>query len=121
MEKVGSGVLVVIIAILTALFVASAVSGIERGIQWLSNINMVLAVVLALIVFIGGPTLFILNVIPNAVGSFIGDLPEMASRTAASGDSTMSSWLSSWLSPPLASLWCAPSPFAICTRPTMTV
>ena len=96
MEKVGSGVLVVIIAILTALFVASAVSGIERGIQWLSNINMVLAVVLALIVFIGGPTLFILNVIPNAVGSFIGDLPEMASRTAASGDSTMSSWLSSW-------------------------
>ncbi len=96
MEKVGSGVLVVIIAILTALFVASAVSGIERGIQWLSNINMVLAVILALIVFIGGPTLFILNVIPNAVGSFIGDLPEMASRTAASGDSTMSSWLSSW-------------------------
>ncbi|TAP25176.1 BCCT family transporter [Arthrobacter sp. S41] len=96
MEKVGSGVLVVIIAILTALFVASAVSGIERGIQWLSNINMVLAVILALIVFIGGPTLFILNVIPNAVGAFIGDLPQMASRTAASGDSTMSSWLSSW-------------------------
>ncbi|SCC38412.1 BCCT family transporter [Arthrobacter sp. NIO-1057] len=96
LEKVGSGVLVVIIAILTALFVASAVSGIERGIQWLSNINMVLAVILALIVFIGGPTLFILNVIPNAVGSFIGDLPQMASRTAASGDETMSSWLSSW-------------------------
>ncbi|MGN0126889.1 BCCT family transporter [Glutamicibacter soli] len=96
MEKVGSGVLVVIIAILTALFVASAVSGIERGIQWLSNTNMVLAVLLALIVFIGGPTLFILNVIPNAIGSFIGDLPQMASRTAASGDEAVSSWLSSW-------------------------
>lgn len=96
MEKVGSGVLVVIIAILTALFVASAVSGIERGIQWLSNTNMVLAVILALIVFIGGPTLFILNVIPNAIGSFIGDLPQMASRTAASGDEAVSSWLSSW-------------------------
>ena len=93
---VGTGVLVVIIAILTALFVASAVSGIERGIQWLSNINMVLAVILALIVFIGGPTLFILNVIPNAIGSFIGDLPQMASRTAAAGDEAMSSWLSSW-------------------------
>ena len=96
MEKVGSGVLVVIIAILTALFVASAISGIERGIQWLSNTNMVLAVILALIVFIGGPTLFILNVIPNAIGSFIGDLPQMASRTAASGDAAVSSWLSSW-------------------------
>ena len=92
---VGTGVLVVIIAILTTLFVASAISGIERGIQWLSNINMVLAVIIALIVFIGGPTLFILNLIPNAIGSFLGDLPQMASRTAA-GDDTMASWLSSW-------------------------
>ncbi|GAA1416151.1 BCCT family transporter [Glutamicibacter uratoxydans] len=96
MQSVGSGILVIIIAILTAMFVASAVSGIERGIQWLSNTNMVLAVVLALIIFIGGPTLFILNVIPNAIGSFIGDLPQMASRTAAAGDDAMSSWLSSW-------------------------
>ncbi|MGR6900461.1 BCCT family transporter [Glutamicibacter sp. BSL13] len=96
MENVGSGILVIIIAILTALFVASAVSGIERGIQWLSNTNMVLALVLALIVFIGGPTLFILNVIPNAIGAFIRDLPEMASRTAASTDGTMADWLSSW-------------------------
>jgi len=96
MSSVGSGVLVLIIAILTAMFVASAVSGIERGIQWLSNINMVLAVALALVVFIGGPTLFILNVIPNAVGSFIADLPQMASRTASSGDSDTASWLSSW-------------------------
>ena len=38
---------VVIIAVLTCAFVASAVSGIERGIQWLSNINMVLAAILA--------------------------------------------------------------------------
>ena len=53
--EIGTPVLVVIVAILTACFVASAVSGISRGIQWLSNINMVLAVVLALIVFIAGP------------------------------------------------------------------
>lgn len=96
LPNVGSVALVLIIAILTALFVASAVSGIERGIQWLSNINMVLAVVLAIIVFVGGPTLFILNLIPNAVGSFISDLPAMASRTASSGDGAMATWLSSW-------------------------
>lgn len=94
MNNVGSDILVIIIAILTTLFVASAVSGIERGIQWLSNANMVLAVILAVLVFIGGPTLFILNVFPNAVGSFIADLPKMASRTAASGD--VATWLSSW-------------------------
>ncbi len=96
LDDVTSPVLVIIIAILTACFVMSAVSGIEKGIQWLSNINMVLAVIIALIVFIGGPTLFILNVIPSAVGSFIGELPDMASRTAATGGQTVSDWLSSW-------------------------
>jgi choline/carnitine/betaine transport len=95
MSNVSSPVLVIIIAILTAAFVASAVSGVEKGIQWLSNINMVLAVIVALIVFIGGPTLFILNVIPSSVGSFIQDLPQLASRTAADGQG-VNDWLSSW-------------------------
>ncbi len=96
MDEVGSPVLVIIIAVLTACFVASAVSGIERGIQWLSNINMVLAVLLAVIVFIGGPTLFILNVIPSTIGDFIQELPHMASRTAANGDQSVSDWLGTW-------------------------
>ena len=88
--------LVAIIAVLTACFVASAISGIERGIQWLSNINMVLAVLLAIIVFVGGPTLFILNIIPSAIGDFINELPTMASRTAAVGNTELTDWLSSW-------------------------
>ena len=96
LSDVTSPILVLIIAILTAAFVASAVSGIERGIQWLSNINMVLAVILALIVFIGGPTLFILNAIPSSVGAFIEQLPTMASRTAADGGQSVSDWLSTW-------------------------
>ena len=85
-DKVSSGTLVAIIAVLTACFVASAISGIEKGIQWLSNINMVLAVLLAIIVFVGGPTLFILNIIPSAIGDFINELPAMASRSAAVGN-----------------------------------
>ena len=63
--EVGNGVLVGIIAVLTAAFVLSAVSGVAKGIQWLSNINMVLAVALALFVFIVGPTVFILNLVPD--------------------------------------------------------
>ncbi|AFR27381.1 betaine/carnitine/choline transporter (BCCT) family protein [Arthrobacter sp. Rue61a] len=94
--EVGTPVLVVIVAILTFCFVASAVSGISRGIQWLSNINMVLAVVLALIVFVAGPTLFILNLIPSAVGDYARDLAEMSSRTEAVGDDSLRSWMTSW-------------------------
>ncbi len=94
--SVGSGVLVGIIAVLTAAFVASAVSGIARGIQWLSNINMVLALVLAVFVFVLGPTIFILNLIPDAVGSYFSDLGEMAARTEATGGDPMAAWLRGW-------------------------
>jgi choline/carnitine/betaine transport len=94
--SVGNGVLVGIIAVLTAAFVASAVSGVERGIQWLSNINMVLALVLAVFVFVVGPTIFILNLIPDAVGSYFSDLGEMAARTEATGGDPMAAWLRGW-------------------------
>ncbi|GHE09061.1 BCCT family transporter [Klenkia taihuensis] len=90
---VGSGVLVVIIAVLTMAFVASAVSGISRGIQWLSNTNMVLALVLAVFVFVVGPTVLILNLLPTALGSYFSDLGEMAARTEASGGDAMATWL----------------------------
>ncbi|UZX03191.1 BCCT family transporter [Arthrobacter sp. CDRTa11] len=96
MGEIGTPVLVAIVAVLTTCFVASAVSGISRGIQWLSNINMVLAVVLALIVFVAGPTLFILNLIPAAVGDYARDLAEMSSRTEAVGDEALRSWMSGW-------------------------
>ncbi len=93
--KVGNAVLVIIIAALTAAFVLSAVSGVARGIQWLSNINMVLAIVLALFLFVVGPTVFILNMLPTSLGSYIGDLPSMAARTGASGPET-NEWLQLW-------------------------
>ncbi|GAA1515903.1 BCCT family transporter [Kribbella lupini] len=96
MDKAGNGVLVAVIAILTAAFVASAVSGVAKGIQWLSNINMVLAVVLAVFVFVVGPTVLILNLVPTAIGDYFRDLADMAARTEASGGDAMAEWLSGW-------------------------
>ncbi|MCI1255125.1 BCCT family transporter [Corynebacterium provencense] len=95
-DSVGNSLLILIIAILTACFVASAASGISRGIQWLSNINMVLALLLAVLVFIGGPTLFILNIIPQTVGNFIDQLPHMASRTPSDDQPELKEWMSGW-------------------------
>lgn len=88
--------LVLVITVLTVAFILSAVSGIARGIQWLSNINMVLAVVLAAFVFLAGPTLFMLNFLPTAIGDYIAELPTMASRTGIAGGEEMEAWLSSW-------------------------
>ena len=93
---VGNAVLVVIIVVLTLAFVASAVSGMARGIQYLSNTNMVLALVLAVFVFVVGPTVLILNLVPSAIGSYFSDLGEMAARTEASGGDAMATWLRGW-------------------------
>ncbi|MCR8896866.1 BCCT family transporter [Gordonia sp. GONU] len=89
--------LVAVIAILTAAFVASAVSGIARGIQWLSNINMVLAVVLATFVFVVGPTIFILNLLPTTLGAYATDLTTFAGRSDATVTSDAGQqWLADW-------------------------
>ncbi|MDT9592285.1 BCCT family transporter [Nocardioides zeae] len=99
--EVGNAVLIAIIAGLTAAFIVSAVSGVARGIQWLSNINMVLALTLASFVFVVGPTVFILDMLPSTLGAYGGDLAEMAGRvpsdTGTASDGTdAAGWLSSW-------------------------
>ncbi len=93
--EVGNGVLVGIIAVLTVCFVLSAVSGVAKGIQWLSNINMVLALTLAVFVFVVGPTMFILDIIPTSIASYVRELPTMAGRTNADGEAA-AAWLSSY-------------------------
>ena len=96
LDSIVTTLLVAIIALLTTAFVASAVSGVAKGIQWLSNINMVLAAVLALVVFIGGPTIVILNLLPTAIGDYFSELTRMASLTAATGGDVTATWLSGW-------------------------
>ena len=95
-ENLGRIGLVVLISVLTICFILSAVSGVARGIQLLSNINMVLALVLALFVFLVGPTVLILDLLPTTLGTYFADLPTMASRTQAAGGPELQAWLSSW-------------------------
>jgi len=95
-DHVGTPILVIIIAVLTAAFVASAVSGVAKGIQWLSNINMVLAGLLVVFLFVVGPTILMLNLVPTSVASFIGELPQMAGRTDSTAGKGVADWLSLW-------------------------
>lgn len=95
-DDVTNTVLVLIIVVLTICFIFSAVSGVEKGIQWLSNTNMVLAFVLAAFVFVVGPTIFILNLVPTSLGTYMQHLMEYAARTNAQGESGIKGWLSGW-------------------------
>ena len=70
-------------------FVVSAITGVHRGIQWLSNTNMVLAVFLLLFLFVVGPTVFILNTFTESIGGYLANLIPMSFRTASYGDSAV--------------------------------
>lgn len=71
---------IVLIAIFTVLFLVSAQTGLKRGIKYLSNINITLALIILLFVLFFGPTLFILNFFTSNIGSYIQNLPEMSLR-----------------------------------------
>ncbi|MDO5711346.1 MAG: BCCT family transporter [Micrococcales bacterium] len=84
---------VAVIAFLTVCFVVSAVSGIDRGIQWLSNANAIAAGALVLFLFVVGPTVFILGVFTESLGGYLTHLPAMSFRTGAMGGGD---WLAAW-------------------------
>ncbi|MET0451347.1 MAG: BCCT family transporter [Mycobacterium sp.] len=86
-------VAIVVILALTAAFVVSAVSGTERGIKWMANINAGLAVALLIFVFALGPTIFLLNDFAESVGDYLTQLVPMSFRTGAFGGGE---WLAGW-------------------------
>lgn len=88
-DELTNTVLVIIIALLTCGFIISAVSGVSRGIRYLSSINIVLTVGLVGLVFILGPTLFLLNLVPSAFMEYFSNLFEMMARSGSWGQETL--------------------------------
>ncbi len=61
----------VIIAFVTGLATLSVAMGLTKGIKWLSQGNMTLAVGLALFLFIAGPTVFLLDAFIQNLGYYV--------------------------------------------------
>ena len=95
-DSPSSKLIVGIVAVLTLAFLLSAMSGVGKGIQWLSNFNMVVAALLAIFVFVFGPTVTILNLVPTSIGMYLQQFFEMAARTAESADGNAGEFLSGW-------------------------
>ncbi|MGH3368082.1 MAG: BCCT family transporter, partial [Nocardioidaceae bacterium] len=92
-QNPGVAVPIIVIMVLTVGIVLSAASGVSRGIKWLSNTNMVVALALVLFVFIVGPTIFMLDLLPSSIGAYLSDIVPMSFNTAVFGGGD---WLSSW-------------------------
>lgn len=84
---------VVIIAVITCIATTSVVLGLDKGVKHLSELNIGLAVLLLLFVFLVGPTVSILQAMVQSVGSYLTALPEIALWNDAFADN---GWQQRW-------------------------
>ncbi len=92
---VGPAGYVVIVLIMTVLFLASACTGLDRGIKILSNLNMLVAVTLLLFVFLVGPKLFILKLFVDTLGQYLQMLPQLSFKVDPWTPSYQT-WMGDW-------------------------
>ena len=93
--KIGITSQIIIIAIVTVLFVASAWSGLSKGIKYLSNMNLLLALALLGFIIIMGPTLLILDMFTDSFGGYLGNIVQMSFRTSPLNGHNRE-WLDNW-------------------------
>jgi choline-glycine betaine transporter len=85
--------LLLITVLVVGAFIISAISGLMRGIRILSDINIRIFIVLALFVFIAGPTKEILSQSAGALWDYIVHLPQDSVVSITHGDDP---WPKSW-------------------------
>lgn len=71
---------VAIIGIVFIGYMASSISGLQKGIRILSNVNMYLALILLLFVFVTGPTVFIMESFVLAISDYITNFVQYSLR-----------------------------------------
>ncbi|GAA0591933.1 BCCT family transporter [Virgibacillus siamensis] len=79
-----------VIILLAVIASISAATGVDRGIQWLSRMNVGLAVILMVAMLILGPTLFIIDLFLGSGGFYIENFLSMSLYRVDQ------SWLGSW-------------------------
>ncbi|MDQ7112616.1 BCCT family transporter [Staphylococcus simulans] len=85
----------IIIVVVTIMFIASAWSGISKGIQYLSNLNIGLGTILMIVALIIGPTVLILDMLTSSTGSLLNTFLANSFDTAALNPQKRE-WMSGW-------------------------
>ncbi|MFA4188733.1 choline BCCT transporter BetT [Xanthomonas perforans] len=82
-----------IVAMMGAAIVV-AVSGVEKGVRWMSDINMLLAIALLLFMLFAGPTQYLLNALMQNLGDYLGSVVNKSFDVYAYGG--RADWLGNW-------------------------
>ena len=105
----GNNILISIIGVLGIGFVISAVSGVARGIRYLSNINISLTLGAVLFAFFAGPTLYLLNLVPSGIMHYLDNYLAMMSKSLSWGAETVE--FQTWWTAFYWAWWIAWTPF----------
>jgi choline/glycine/proline betaine transport protein len=87
---------VVLILVITCFVLFSVLSGVAKGMKWLSNANLILAAVILAFVLFAGPTQFLLREFVQSIGNylqgFIGASLNVSAFAGAEGEAWQASW-----------------------------
>jgi glycine betaine transporter len=81
-----------IVALITVLFTASAVTGVHKGIRFLSEGSMGLAIALFVFMLVVGPAVFVANLFLESVGTYASDFFRMSLQGTAFGGLSFMQW-----------------------------
>ncbi|WNB85018.1 BCCT family transporter [Cellulomonas sp. ATA003] len=90
------GVQVGLILAITAVATLSVLSGLDRGVKWLSNINVVLAGLLMLSILVLGPTLFLLRDFVQSIGVYLANVIPLTFNVSAFAGAEGEAWQAAW-------------------------
>lgn len=95
-EEPGTLVLVLLISSITLVATLSVVTGIKRGIKWLSQVNVSMAALLLVFVLIAGPTVFILREFVQSTGHYLQQLLQLSFDVGAEQGEAGEAWQAGW-------------------------
>jgi glycine betaine transporter len=82
-----------IIVVFSVVYVTLAVAGVEKGMGKISNANIIIAVAVAVVLFLVGPTVDILNNLVEGIGAYISSFVADSFKMGAFGDHD---WYANW-------------------------
>jgi choline/glycine/proline betaine transport protein len=91
----GLALQIALVVVAVALTVVATTSGVDRGIRWISELNLWSAAAMMIYILVFGQTAFLLNALVENIGRFLVTLPERTLQTFAY-EPDGAEWMGSW-------------------------
>lgn len=94
--EAGTVLRILVIVAITLVATLSVITGVKRGIRWLSNVNISLMALLLVFVLVTGPTLFMIREFIQSSGLYLQNLLRLSFDVEALQGEEGQTWSASW-------------------------